>query len=467
MRVISVRGALVGLVMPVLAAVGWLAMIVPAHAGQNLESSGYTSVRIKRPKVIKKLPPQYPPEVAALGIEGAVDVVVWVDAKGNPKHTRVTRSDNPLLNQAAMDSVRQWKFRPGSSDGTKMDMDVPVEVVFSLTAEEQKMAEVGLPEKSPVRPVYQVPPDYPIDAELVALAGEVVVEFVVGEKGEVQNPQVVKTTHSVFNEAALQAIKQWGFVPARENGHPKASRMRVPFVFKQPKGLMTPDVQIRLPYGPDRPELRATNKNILAKEERRKRLSGGVYPYAELLENTQETVEAVLEQDEENRVTAIHWRGDSAPPFRLAIEAMLEARGSGELPHVAGEVIQWDFNPYDGDVKISDAAAAILKKLRLGGEAAKFASEAELDTPLQVKEQRALVFPTRVSDNVAAGEAEVEFFVDETGRPQLPRIVSASAPAFGYAACQAIEGWRFGPPLHDGSATVVRVRRTVAFRRTD
>lgn len=63
------------------------------------------------------------------------------------------------------------------------------------------------------------------------------------------------------------------------------------------------------------------------------------------------------------------------------------------------------------------------------------------------------------------GEALIETFIDEFGYTQLPRIISASDPAFGYAACQAIAGWQFEPPLKDGKPVVVKVRIPVEFKR--
>ncbi|MCC6416305.1 MAG: TonB family protein, partial [Opitutaceae bacterium] len=234
-----------------------------AHAGSGPVFSGSTrsrlhEARIKKPKVKKTTAPHYPPEIAALGVEGTVAIMVSVDARGRPGKLRVIRSDNLLLNQAALDTVARWEFSPGRVGGEPAGIDLEVEVRFSLGSREQQEASASLPGKSPVRPVYRVVPEYPADAELVALSGEVVVEFVVGEKGEVRDAQVVQTSHSVFNDAAIKAIKQWAFIPARAQGQPKATRMQVPFVFKQPEGPLRQEVRIALPYGSERPELHAT-----------------------------------------------------------------------------------------------------------------------------------------------------------------------------------------------------------------
>lgn len=122
-----------------------------------------------------------------------------------------------------------------------------------------------------------------------------------------------------------------------------------------------------------------------------------------------------MEQDEAGRVTAVHWRGDAAQPFRLAIEAMLDAKKPGELPRVPGQTVRWEFNPYDGDVRIGDAAA-ILKKMRFGDADAASVKEAELDEKPVLMQRVDPVFPSRLSPDVKSGEAVVEFFRERRRR---------------------------------------------------
>jgi len=58
---------------------------------------------------------------------------------------------------------------------------------------------------------------------------------------------------------------------------------------------------------------------------------------------------------------------------------------------------------------------------------------------------------------VTTGEAVIEVLVDEDGHAWLPRIVSATDEAFGYAAVQAAAWW-FEPPMAGGKPVVVRAR---------
>ena len=57
----------------------------------------------------------------------------------------------------------------------------------------------------------------------------------------------------------------------------------------------------------------------------------------------------------------------------------------------------------------------------------------------------------------------VDFIVDEEGYVRLPRIVSASAPDFGYSAVQAVSQWRFEEPKVNGKPAAVSVRAPFSF----
>jgi len=84
-------------------------------------------------------------------------------------------------------------------------------------------------------------------------------------------------------------------------------------------------------------------------------------------------------------------------------------------------------------------------------------SAKKLDAPLKPVSQRSPVFPTSLHGQVERGEAKIEILIDEEGKVHLPRIVEATNPAFGYAAMQAVIGWRFEPPKARGKTAVVRV----------
>lgn len=76
-------------------------------------------------------------------------------------------------------------------------------------------------------------PGYPRQALRDKLQGEVLLRVQVLPNGRAGFIKVHKTSgHSVLDDAALAAIRNWSFVPARQGGEPVAGWVTVPIVFR-------------------------------------------------------------------------------------------------------------------------------------------------------------------------------------------------------------------------------------------
>jgi TonB family protein len=83
---------------------------------------------IKPPTVISRVEPRYPAEAREARVSGIVIVETIIDTNGDVKDAVVLKDTVPFgLGAAAVESVRQWKFKPATLDG------VPVPVLFNLT----------------------------------------------------------------------------------------------------------------------------------------------------------------------------------------------------------------------------------------------------------------------------------------------------------------------------------------------
>jgi protein TonB len=78
---------------------------------------------------------------------------------------------------------------------------------------------------------FQATPVYPFEAKRGGVRGEVVVEFLVDERGRVVEPRVVSSTDRIFEEATLRAVAKWQFEPGRRDGRIVRFRMAAPVVF--------------------------------------------------------------------------------------------------------------------------------------------------------------------------------------------------------------------------------------------
>lgn len=68
------------------------------------------------PRPIRITKPQYPQEAFVKKIEGTVVVEILIDKNGNVVRARVIQSI-PLLDKAAIATVKQWRFSPAIKDG--------------------------------------------------------------------------------------------------------------------------------------------------------------------------------------------------------------------------------------------------------------------------------------------------------------------------------------------------------------
>ncbi len=79
------------------------------------------------------LPPRYPPEALAAGIEGVVTLRVTVNSSGTVDNVAVEKgSGDQTLDGAAVVAVQRWKFVPARRAGLVVSCDVLVPVRFSI-----------------------------------------------------------------------------------------------------------------------------------------------------------------------------------------------------------------------------------------------------------------------------------------------------------------------------------------------
>jgi periplasmic protein TonB len=86
---------------------------------------------IRAPLKVVDIAPVYPAVARAARIEGVVIIEATIDARGNVEAARVLRPQ-PMLDQAALDAVKQWKFTPTLLNGVPVPVIMTVTVNFTL-----------------------------------------------------------------------------------------------------------------------------------------------------------------------------------------------------------------------------------------------------------------------------------------------------------------------------------------------
>jgi periplasmic protein TonB len=91
------------------------------------------STGVRAPQKVSSVDPVYPAAARAARIEGIVIIEATIDAEGRVQSTTVLKSI-PLLDRAAVDAVRQWRFTPTLLNGSPVSVILTVTVNFSLAA---------------------------------------------------------------------------------------------------------------------------------------------------------------------------------------------------------------------------------------------------------------------------------------------------------------------------------------------
>ena len=87
--------------------------------------------KVQPPKKIKDVAPVYPAAARSARIAGPVTIEITIGADGKVTDATVVRSI-PLLDQAALDAVRQWEYLPALLNGVPVPVVVSVTVNFTL-----------------------------------------------------------------------------------------------------------------------------------------------------------------------------------------------------------------------------------------------------------------------------------------------------------------------------------------------
>jgi protein TonB len=87
--------------------------------------------RIAEANLVYDVPPQYPPEAGRARLEGPVVLMAVIGQDGSVKDVRV-ESGLPILARAAIDAVKQWRYKPYVIDGEPVEVDSRITINFTL-----------------------------------------------------------------------------------------------------------------------------------------------------------------------------------------------------------------------------------------------------------------------------------------------------------------------------------------------
>jgi periplasmic protein TonB len=93
----------------------------PLRVGGNVQAA----------RIINRVQPVYPPLARQTRISGTVRLHAIIGKDGTIQQLEVMNG-HPLLQQAALDAVRQWRYQPTLLNGDPVEVDTTIDVIFSL-----------------------------------------------------------------------------------------------------------------------------------------------------------------------------------------------------------------------------------------------------------------------------------------------------------------------------------------------
>jgi TonB family protein len=230
--------------------------LAQAAALANVQEPVRVGGNVQAPERIKYVPPVYPDIARTARVSGVVILEALVSPAGDVTDARVLKSI-PLLDQAAVDAVRQWRYVSTTLNGVPVPVILTVTVNFALDdAPSETVVTNTAPMRSDVTPftepiaaewkgappirvggdikpperVKYVPPVYPAEAQQAKISGVVIIQAIIDENGDVALAKILKSV-PLLDDAALAAVNQWKYLPTLVNGVPAPVLMTVTVSF--------------------------------------------------------------------------------------------------------------------------------------------------------------------------------------------------------------------------------------------
>ncbi len=87
---------------------------------------------VTAPVLIKEVKPSYTEGAMRRKVQGTVELSAVVTTDGDVGAVSVVQSLDPELDEQAIKAAKQWRFKPGTKDGKPVNVQVSIELTFTL-----------------------------------------------------------------------------------------------------------------------------------------------------------------------------------------------------------------------------------------------------------------------------------------------------------------------------------------------
>lgn len=168
-----------------------------------------------------------------------LDYKLMIDEQGALNKVEIVESPGKDFDDLVIKTVSSWKFEPGTKDGNNVKSQIRLKVSpfftdsVSQTNKEDYQTEYDeMP--MPIGGMIELSKKvvYPKDAKEAGIEGKVFLQVFIDEEGNVDKTEVLKGAGNGLDEAAMDAVSQTKFTPAKVKGKIIKSKVTIPIVFK-------------------------------------------------------------------------------------------------------------------------------------------------------------------------------------------------------------------------------------------
>ncbi|WP_438480594.1 TonB family protein [Oleiharenicola lentus] len=206
----------------------------------------------KWPELKKQIRPKLPPSLQKKKQLGQAVIALVVDEQGVPRDIHPVMMTHPECGVEAMAAVSKWRFEPGMVADKAARVAMEVTLVFFPEAPsasglrlragvQSKLPEIETtpPDENGAlqimpKPVKQTPPEYPAEMLNRYQGGQVRVDFIIDQRGEVTHVASTGDANLFFAIMAERAVSEWKFRPGLVEGKPVNIRANQLFQFGVP-----------------------------------------------------------------------------------------------------------------------------------------------------------------------------------------------------------------------------------------
>jgi TonB family protein len=248
----------------------------PQSPSTDSKPPAHVAAGVMAGQVVSRVNPIYPPDAKAAHVEGAVVLRAVISTTGDIKQLEVI-SGPEMLMKSATDAVGQWKYKPYLLNGQPIEVETTITVNYHFEASPppsdarnttqnvtrniaqnvvqntvqnapNQFAEVTPgPTPTGVQPkkiggsvsapkvIHQVEPEFSDQAkqDKTFTSGNVLVHLWVDQNGNPSHVHVIRGVGEGLDEKAIEAVKQYKFTPAMEDGKPVLVELNIEVNFQR------------------------------------------------------------------------------------------------------------------------------------------------------------------------------------------------------------------------------------------